>query len=76
MFVWTGSTGSTPHPQGRSTRYSDRSYHFSVTIPRCYKDAYVNSFFPRTAKLYQIVQSITYDENTGLKGVKFNSETI
>ena len=25
---------------------------FSVTIPRCYKDAYVNSFFPRTARLW------------------------
>ena len=32
---------------GRSTRYSDRLHDFSVTIPRCYKDNYVNSFFPR-----------------------------
>ena len=37
--------------QGRSTRYSDRLHDFSVTIPRCYKDVYVNSFFPRTARL-------------------------
>ena len=36
---------------GRSTRYSDRFHDFSVTIPRCYKDVYVNSFFPRTARL-------------------------
>ena len=35
-----------PHSQGRSTRYSDRLHDFSVTIPRYYKDAYVNSFFP------------------------------
>ena len=41
---------SLPFPRGRSTRYSDRLHHFSVTIPRCYKDVYVNSFFPRTAK--------------------------
>ena len=34
------------------TRYSDRSHDFSVTIPRCYKDLYVNSFFPRTARLW------------------------
>ena len=34
-----------------STRYSDRLHDFSVTIPRCYKDVYVNAFFPRTAKL-------------------------
>ena len=40
-----------PFSRGRSTRYSDRSHDFSVTIPRCYKDVYVNSFFPRTARL-------------------------
>ena len=32
--------------RGRSTHYSDRFHDFSVTIPRCYKDVYVNSFFP------------------------------
>ena len=36
----------------RSTRYSDRSHDFSVTIPRYYKDVYVNSFFPRRARLW------------------------
>ena len=41
-----------PYSRGRSTRYSDRLHHFSVTIPRCYKDVYVNSFFPRTARLW------------------------
>ena len=40
-----------PYSRGRSTRYSDRLHDFSVTIPRCYKDVYVNSFFPRTARL-------------------------
>ena len=40
-----------PFSRGRSTRYSDRLHDFSVTIPRCYKDVYVNSFFLRAAKL-------------------------
>ena len=38
-----------PNSQGRSTRYSGRLHHFSVTISRCYRDVYVNSFFPRKA---------------------------
>ena len=40
-----------PFSRGRSTRYSDRLHDFSVIIPRCYKDVYVNSFFPCTARL-------------------------
>ena len=40
-----------PFSRGRSTRYSDRLHNFSVTILRCYKDVYVNSFFPLTARL-------------------------
>ena len=40
-----------PFSRGRFTRYSDRLHDFSVTISRCCKDLYVNSFFPRTAKL-------------------------
>ena len=39
-----------PYCQGRSTHYSDRLHEYSVTIPRYYKDVYVNSFFPHTAK--------------------------
>ena len=38
-----------PFSRGRSTCYFDRLHDFSVSIPRCYKDVYVNSFFPRTA---------------------------
>ena len=40
-----------PYFRGRFTHYSDRLHNFSVTIPRCYKDVYVNSFFRRTARL-------------------------
>ena len=41
-----------PFSWARSTHYSDRLHNFSVTIPRCYKDVYVNSFFPHTARLW------------------------
>ena len=54
-----------PYSRGRSTRYSDRLHDFSVTIPRCYKDVYVNSFFPRTARLWDSLPiecfPLTYD---------------
>ena len=54
-----------PYSQGSSTRYSDRLHDFSVTIPRYYKDVYVNSFFPRTAKLWNSLPiecfPLTYD---------------
>ena len=54
-----------PCSRGRSTRYSDRFHDFSVTIPRCYKDVYVNSFFPRTARLWNSLPiecfPLTYD---------------
>ena len=41
-----------PFSRERSTRYSDGLHNFSVTIPRCYKDVYVNSFCHRTARLW------------------------
>ena len=40
-----------PYSGGRSTGYSDRLHGFYVTIPRCYKDVYVDSFFPCTARI-------------------------
>ena len=49
----------------RSTCYSDRLHDFSITIPRCYKDVYVNSFFPSTATLWNCLPiecfPLTYD---------------
>ena len=54
-----------PFARGRSTRYSDRLHNFSVTIPRCYKDVYVNSLFSHTARLWNSLPieyfSLTYD---------------
>ena len=38
--------------RGRCTHYSDGLHDFSVIIPRCYKNVNVNSFFPRTARLW------------------------
>ena len=34
-----------PFSQRRSTHYSDRLHDFSVTIPRCYNDFYINKQF-------------------------------
>ena len=54
-----------PYSRGRFTRYSDRLHDFSATIPRCYKDVYVNSFFSRTARLWNSLPiecfPLTYD---------------
>ena len=54
-----------PFSWGRSARYSDRLHDFSVTFPRCCKDVYVNSFFPRTTRLWNSLPiecfPLTYD---------------
>ena len=60
-----------PYSRERSTRYSDRLHDFSGTIPRCCKDAYVSSCFPRSAILWNSLSiecfPLTYDLN-GFKG--------
>ena len=50
-----------PFSRGRSTRYSDRLHDFSVTIPRCYKEVYVNIFFPHTARLWNSLPVECFD---------------
>ena len=69
-----------PYSQGRSTRYSDRLHDFSVTIPRCYKDVYVNSFFPRTARLWNSLPMeyfpLTYDLNGFKSKIKRHLLTV
>ena len=59
-----------PSSRGRSTRYSDGLHDFSVTIPRCYKDVYVNSFFPRTAKLRNSLPIECFPLTYNLSGFK------
>ena len=59
-----------PFSQGRATRYSDRFHNFSVTIPRCYKDVYVNSFFARTARLWNSLPTECFLLTYNLNGFK------
>ena len=59
-----------PYSRGRSTRYSDRLHDFSVRIPRCYKDVYVNSFFPRTARIWNSLSIECYRMTYDLSGFK------
>ena len=59
-----------PYSRGRSTRYSDRLHDFSVTIPRCYKEVYVNSFFPRTARLWNSLPIECFPLTFDLSGFK------
>ena len=61
------------YSRGRSICYSDRLHDFSITITRCYKEVYVNSFFPRTAKFWNslpICLLLTFDLNGFLNGFK------
>ena len=39
-----------PYSWGKTTRCSNSLHDFSVSVPRCYKDIYVNSFVPCTAR--------------------------
>ena len=59
-----------PFSRGMSTHYSDRLHDFSVTIPRCYKDVYANSFFPRTAKLWNSMPIECFPLTYNLNNVK------
>ena len=61
---------SLPYPRGISTRYFDKLHDFSVTIPRCYKDVYVNSFFPRTARLWNSLPIECFPWTYDLSGFK------
>ena len=59
-----------PYSRGKSTRYSDRFDNFSVTIPRCCKDVYVNSFFPCTARLWNSLPIECFPLTCDLSGFK------
>ena len=69
-----------PFSRGRSTRYSDRLHDFSVTIPRCYKDVYGNSFFPHTATFWDSLPIeyflLTYDLNGFTPGINRKLLTV
>ena len=59
-----------PFSRGRFARYCDRLHDFSVTIPRCYKDVHVNSFFPRTARLWNPLPIECFPLTCDLSGFK------
>ena len=67
LLVTTVTTGSTSFFSMDPARYYDRLLDFSVTIPKCYKNVYVNSFFPRTANLWNSLPielfPLTYDHS-------------
>ena len=67
-----------PFSRGRSTRYPDRLHDFSVSIPRCYKDAYVSSVFPRAARLWNSLPIVCLPLTYNLKGFqsKINSTGV
>ena len=67
------SRGRSPHypySRRRSPHYPNRFYDFSVTIPRCYKDVHVNSFFPHTARLWNSLPIECFPLNYDLNGFK------
>ena len=66
MFIWIGST----HSIFTSTRYSDSLHDFSVTIARCYKDVFVNSFFPDTYRLLISLPIECFPWTSDLNGLK------
>ena len=59
-----------PFSRGRSTCYSDRLHDFSVTIPRCCKYVYVNSFFSCTARLRYYLPRECFPLTYNLNGFK------
>ena len=75
MYYFSSSTELSelvplPYSQGRSTHYSDRLHDFSVTIPRCYKDIYCNSFFSRTTRLWNSLIIECFSLTSELSGFK------
>ena len=59
-----------PYSQGKSTHHFDRLHDFSVTIPRCYEDVLVSSFFPRTARLWNSLRTECFSLTYNLSGLK------
>ena len=58
------------YSRGRSTCYSDRLLDSFVTIPTCFKDVYVNSFFPWTARLWNSLPIECFHLTFDLNGLK------
>ena len=61
-----------PHARSRATRYSNRLHDFVVTVPRYSKEVYANSFFPRTAKLWNSLSTECFPLTYNLNAFKAN----
>ena len=62
---------SLPFSQNRATCYFDRLHDFSVAILRCFKDVYINSFFPCSARLWNFLSIERFSLTYNLKGFNF-----
>ena len=54
----------------RSTRLSIKSHPFTVTVPKCSKNSYLSSFFPRTSILWNSLPSSCFPESYNLQSFK------
>ena len=63
-----------PYSHGKCTHYFDRLHDFSVTIPRCYKDVYVISFFLCTARLWNSLPVECFPLTNDLNGFECRSQ--
>ena len=61
------------YSQERNTCYSNRLHNFFFTIPRCYKDVYVNSFFPCTGRIWNCMHIKFFPFTCDLNGFKSNN---
>ena len=59
-----------PFSLERSICYFDRLHDFSFTIPRCYKDVYVNSFFLCTVRPWNFLPIECFPLTYNLNGFK------
>ena len=65
-----------PYSREGSTRYSDRLHDSSITIPRCLENVDVNSFLPRTARLWNCLPIECFSLTWDLSGFKSILELI
>ncbi|XP_065667569.1 uncharacterized protein LOC136087880 [Hydra vulgaris] len=47
----------------RVTRYSTKSHTFSVAVPKCSKNSYSSSFFPRTSVIWNSLPSSCFPDS-------------
>ena len=59
-----------PYSHAKSPRYSSRLHDFLVTITWCFKNGYDNSFFPRTASLWNFLPAESFPLAYAINGIK------